>query len=227
MLIYHYDRETKEYIGSEQAFKSPREKDIYFIPANATTLEPPECMNQQKQVFENGCWLLKNDYRNQVQVEISTKQISKVESLGELKKGFQLISEQEAEEISRNPEMFDVVEGKLVNISGTQAYKNKLVQQKRQLWEKEFIKTSHGWLRIDTAMGDLLSLLNSIKIITEIKNKLDAGTILFYATPDFTKEVSEEYIKSLQFWNKELSYQEFMLLYSDVANAYLMKFKGA
>ena len=45
MLIYRYNADTKEYAGSESAYLDPletekQEKEVYLIPANATTRAP-------------------------------------------------------------------------------------------------------------------------------------------------------------------------------------------
>lgn len=40
-IIYHYDRETKKYLGSSNAKRSPADKElVYLMPANATDIEP-------------------------------------------------------------------------------------------------------------------------------------------------------------------------------------------
>lgn len=226
MLIYHYDRETKEFISSEEAFESPKEKDVYLIPLNATSIKPPEVTENKIALFENKAWTIKDDFRGQWQVNIKTKSVSTINYIGSLTSDFHIVSSDVAEQIQMNPDKFEIVSGKLTDISDTQAYKNKVVLAKKKDWENQFIKTSLGWLRIDTTIGDLLSLFNSFEIVARINQKLDSNIILFYSTPDFSKEASSGYILSLQFWNKEMSYKEFMSLFSEVSQAYLTKFKG-
>lgn len=47
MLVYRYDEDTKEYLGSEEAFLDPLEterkgREIYLLPANCTFDAPPD-----------------------------------------------------------------------------------------------------------------------------------------------------------------------------------------
>lgn len=63
MLIYNYHPETKEYIGSSEADRSPLEEDVYLIPAYATDIKPPSVNENQKPVFNNGQWSIVADYR--------------------------------------------------------------------------------------------------------------------------------------------------------------------
>lgn len=42
MQIYHFDQDTLEFLGTSEARKSPREKDVYLLPAHATFIKPIE-----------------------------------------------------------------------------------------------------------------------------------------------------------------------------------------
>lgn len=61
--IYVYDSKTGEYLFSENAEKSPMEKDVYLLPANATFLAPPDTGKNQAAVFVAGAWKVVPDYR--------------------------------------------------------------------------------------------------------------------------------------------------------------------
>lgn len=61
--IYVYDAKTGEYLFSENAEKSPLEKDVYLLPANATFLAPPDSGKNQAAVFVGSSWKLVPDYR--------------------------------------------------------------------------------------------------------------------------------------------------------------------
>ena len=63
--VYGYDRNTKEYTGTQSAPDSPREPGVYLIPANSTELEPPAAGEHQAACFVDGAWLLKADYRGE------------------------------------------------------------------------------------------------------------------------------------------------------------------
>jgi hypothetical protein len=56
MIIYHYHPETGAYLGEGQADPSPLEEGKYLVPANATTLAPPECGAEQYPAFIVDHW---------------------------------------------------------------------------------------------------------------------------------------------------------------------------
>ncbi|EEO27896.1 DUF4376 domain-containing protein [Oxalobacter paraformigenes] len=60
--VYEYD-EAGLYVGETTAEPSPREKDVWLIPANATELEPPITGEHECAVFRNGRWSVRYDYR--------------------------------------------------------------------------------------------------------------------------------------------------------------------
>ena len=60
--VYEYD-EAGLYTGETTAEPSPREKDVWLIPANATELEPPVTGEHECAVFRNGRWSVRYDYR--------------------------------------------------------------------------------------------------------------------------------------------------------------------
>lgn len=59
MIIHHYNPDTLEFITSGKADKSPLEKDVFLIPAFATSIAPPE-YNSETQAcrFVDGAWLV-------------------------------------------------------------------------------------------------------------------------------------------------------------------------
>ena len=58
MIVYHYDRNTKIFTHSSVAFPNPEEQGKYLIPANSTTIEPPEEQAGYNRVWnaERGQW---------------------------------------------------------------------------------------------------------------------------------------------------------------------------
>jgi hypothetical protein len=55
MKVYHYDPETKEYLGfSSAAEESPLEPGVWLIPAHATVEEPIEVVDDKMLVFNSG-----------------------------------------------------------------------------------------------------------------------------------------------------------------------------
>lgn len=62
--VYHYHPNSGEYLGSEPADPSPREKGVYLLPAHAT-FERPNPPNGKAPVFNTGKgkWEYKEDHR--------------------------------------------------------------------------------------------------------------------------------------------------------------------
>lgn len=230
MYIYNYDRDTKEYIGSSLAVEDPIEtktqgRFIPLIPSCSTELEPPIAQENEVAVFDNTNWVIKPDYRGQKQVEKATKQISEIKDIGVLAEGFQLVSTVIAEDILNHPEKYEIVNDELVDISSTPEYHKRQIEEKQRQWNQNFVQTSFGWLRINMAVGDILSILNSFSIIINVQRKIPEESILFYKTPDFEKDFDEEYLKTLQYWNDEFDYESFQQLFNEVAQSYLERFK--
>ncbi len=72
MIIYNYHPVTKEFLSQCEADESPLEPGVYLIPANATDMAPPTEGDNQKAVFDNGAWSLKDDYRRHTACEIDS-----------------------------------------------------------------------------------------------------------------------------------------------------------
>lgn len=77
----------------------------------------------------------------------------------------------------------------------------KLAQERENVFNSEFFQTSLGWIRRKVRMKDnsqkdfLSDLLLQIKAGLELGQKVE---IITYNEPDFTKELDEAYMKSLQ-----------------------------
>lgn len=65
-MIYNYDSETGEYLSKQKARKSPLEDDVYLIPANATDIKPKKSQSNRVNIFSDGKWLVKLDYRGSI-----------------------------------------------------------------------------------------------------------------------------------------------------------------
>lgn len=105
-------------------------------------------------------------------------------------------------------------------------YETKKAQDQEVWFKSNFIQTNIGWLRIQTVKGDLLSLMNSYEIFTRVNQGLPAQYLLTYREPDYTQDFKPEYFESLQQWNSAMTYAEFMLVFNQVAMAYMNSFKG-
>ncbi len=221
MLVYNYSEITKEYIGCEKPLKNPLEENGYLIPANATDIPPPTTGEFEVACFDGDKWQLRTDFRGNPQINLKNMEISLIDYIGLIKKDYQLLTVELANDIVDNPAKYDIVNGEVTDISNTEKY----AQRQESAWKEKFIQTQLGWLRIQTKMGDLLSLLNSFEIVARIKGSVPYDSLIFYRTPDFSQELTDEYVEGLQFFNEEISYKDFMVLFDEVANCYLEIFK--
>ena len=80
-------------------------------------------------------------------------------------------------------------------------YESFLISRRQDIFEREFFKTSIGWIRrkvnmLDGTTKDFLSdLLLQIKAGLELGQSVE---IITYREPDYTQEIDDEYIISLQ-----------------------------
>ena len=82
MKIYHYSKETGEYLREGNARPDPLQPNSFLIPSNATTNEPPTLSTggNEVQVWDETAtggpsWKLVPDYRGQIFYDKSTKEI--------------------------------------------------------------------------------------------------------------------------------------------------------
>jgi hypothetical protein len=63
MKIYHYENNTGEFIGFGYAKQSPLEPGVFLIPANATSMAPPQVSVGYVAAFRDGSWQTTQDNR--------------------------------------------------------------------------------------------------------------------------------------------------------------------
>ena len=141
--IYKYSGETKEYIGFEQAEKNPAEsikqgKFVPLVPANATLLEPPECEENQIQVYSRTIeeqteidsetgeertiyesvenWTIEADYRKNFYKVDENLNVSKITTIGE-QTGFMLVDKEIWEDIKINKDWYKITDNEIVKKS--------------------------------------------------------------------------------------------------------------
>ena len=118
MEIYHYSIKTHECIGSSEATLDPEAtkhegKEVWLVPANATLLKPPKEKPFKVSIFENGTWVVKDDYRGRY-VCNETLDVHLVQEIGALPEGYILITDAQAEKIIADPLFFIVQDGELI-----------------------------------------------------------------------------------------------------------------
>ena len=220
MKIYLYDEITKEYIETLDAYLDPAETEIkgeavYMYPANSTEISPPQLLENQTCIFENGAWKITKDYRGQYQCN-SNLEISIVENFGELAQDFILITKAQADKIAEDRLYYIVSNGKLV----------KNPQYEKQKAELEAERIAHLYLTaadvergIYKAKGldfdDIIDLVNKQAGSIDVKAlKIEFKANHFYrgnplvdsigAILGFTKEQLDYFFKYKEFPNKEV-----------------------
>lgn len=80
-------------------------------------------------------------------------------------------------------------------------YEAELAEKRKESFEQEFFETSLGWIRRKVSMKDGAKKDFLSDLLLQIKAGIEMGQqvpILTYLKPDFTQEISEEYMQSLQ-----------------------------
>lgn len=122
MKIYNYDKETKAYLNSIEAYEDPEAsrrqgKFIPMMPANSTLLAPPDYDPQnQIPVFEDGQWVIKADYRKNYKKVTDDFITEYIKDIGEIADGY-VVTKELADEIDKNPDMFKIENGKVLKKS--------------------------------------------------------------------------------------------------------------
>lgn len=134
MIIYNYDKLTKEYTRQSYADLDPEEtkqqgKNVYLIPANATTKKPPKAKEHEVVIYNNG-WEIVADYRGLYMVN-SDMQPLKVDKIGALPEGYAVATEEQAQKILEDDLFYIVQDRKLVENPDYE--KQKEEQRKEQI----------------------------------------------------------------------------------------------
>lgn len=174
MKIYNYDFLTKEYIGESEAALDPQEtkiqgKDVYLIPANATTEKPPKAKTNETVIFDNG-WKIEADFRGKyiVNEDLEPKI---VEEIGDLPEGYIVITENQAQKIFEDDLYYIIQDCKLV--------KNPNYDEQKRVREEERINnltmTALDFIGVLQSFG-----LTLIQINTYLENNLPVKMQLTY-----------------------------------------------
>lgn len=93
MKIYNYDKETKEFLGVQEATPSPKEEGKFLKPANSTEVEPKTPEEGKANVFDElaNSWGLVEDNRGTLVYSTESKEESSIDYLGSIKEGFTLL----------------------------------------------------------------------------------------------------------------------------------------
>ena len=88
-------------------------------------------------------------------------------------------------------------------------------QQREDNFKSQFFEIQNfGWYRkVPKGYSSAVESLNTAFNAVSVLNKLPAGMLIFYETPDFTQEITEEWLVEHQIKNQEMSVQEFGQFY--------------
>ena len=204
MKIYLYDKNTFEYLRTAEAEADPEETKIqgHFIPllpACSTLAEPPEFGENEIPVFIDDSWIVYPDYRGKyykVQEDLSLQEIKTIgEHEGEI-----LVSKEIGEQILNNPSLFKIQANKVVRKTAEEI-EQELLNKRKEEFESSFFNTSLGYIRRKVIMKNgqekdfLGDLLLPIKAGLEMEQNIK---IITYQKPDFSQEITNEYLESLQ-----------------------------
>jgi hypothetical protein len=189
-VIYSYNTETGEY-----SMSMPFETET---GEGRTTVAPPEIPEGKAAVFntESQNWTLVDDYRFTHKKVDSELNIYDIENLGGIEEGFYLVTAEMAENIELTPYKYKIQNGNVIEKTN-----DEIAAARQEIFEQEFFLTSLGYIRRKVSMStgetkDFLSdLLPAISMGIQMGQTVP---ILVYNTPDFTQEVTPEYIISLQ-----------------------------
>lgn len=117
MLVYNYDPITTEYTDSCEASLDPAQskiegKDVYLIPAYATTVKPPKAKTNEVVIYDNG-WQIKADYRGKYIVNDDMNPYI-YDKIGNLPEGYIAITENQANKIQEDDLYYVISDGKLI-----------------------------------------------------------------------------------------------------------------
>ena len=80
-------------------------------------------------------------------------------------------------------------------------YENELIIKRKEQFEQEFFKTTLGWIRRKVNMKDGTTKDFLSDLLLQIKAGIELGqevVIITYSEPDYTQEITSDYIISLQ-----------------------------
>ena len=192
MKIYLFDRNTKEYIGEEEASSNPEETRVKgefvpLLPPNATLIVPPEFSEGKTPIFNGNNWEIVDDFRKKFMKVDDNFDVSEITSLGS-QKGYYVVEKSIGELIRKCPSNYKIQDG-IVVMKSEEEINLEACEKRKSKFEAEYFQTSKGWVKRDVILpnGDVKDFIADI--LLQIKASLELGVevkVTFYKTPDFT-----------------------------------------
>lgn len=228
MLIYNYDSITKEYTGYCEADLDPAEskaqgKEVYLIPAYATDKKPPKAHANEVVIYEDG-WEIEADFRGKYIVNEEMKP-QKVTQIGELPEGYIVITDAQATKIEKDPLYYIISDGHLIKNPN---YDEQKAQEREKEFYSKFLATSKGNYRLQprgysNAQQSIDTVNGNVNALGSLNEEI-AQMVIFYPTPDFTKEeqCTEEWLISHQYNIAPMTLQEWGIYYLEFSKLYAL-----
>lgn len=169
MKIYNYDLITFIYTGSQNADLDPEEtkrqsKNVYLIPANATTIKPPAAQTDKARVWQENQWVFVADYRANYYKVDEGLDVYDITEIGELPEGFILVTKELGDLIKANPDDY-IIDGDIVR---------EKTDEEKEAEEKERIGNLQCTKRVFVLMLEQLGLDYFEQIEPVINSNRDA-----------------------------------------------------
>lgn len=154
MKIYNYDPITFVYTGTRNADLDPQEtkeqgKNVYLIPANATSIKPPANKTDFVRLFINNAWEYEHDYRANYYMIDSALNVVDITEIGDIPEGYILVTKELGDSIKANPNDYIID-------NGTAREKTEEEKQAEEDAEfnRQFFPTTLGYVRRSVTMKD-------------------------------------------------------------------------
>lgn len=194
MKLYNYKEDTKEFLYDSEASLDVLEtekkgKDIFLIPANATT-KPCEKREGYIACFIDNDWIYRRDYRGRLQIDLITKALSTIDYIGEVKEGY-MVYDDYIKTQAYSEDVFNTEKAKKISEN----------ESKRNV---EYINTPIGKLKTSTPLGDLKLAIILFDKLVESNDGLPEGSVRLYdeegnikLSPALTKAEYEKLVASV------------------------------
>ena len=222
MIIYIYDTVTKEYLYNQEAQRNPKKPGEFLMPANATKEQLPTYdKDTETVVFVDNHWKIEPDYRGQEVLNLLTLQFETVNYIGAIKPNYQILTDTMKEDFVAHPECYEVKNGELVSIKGTQELADKFEKK----FNQEFIDTAIGCVRINTKWGNFLTIKPNYDIQVQTLGYLPVGVLILYKKPNFIEfnnyeEVENWLLAEGQYKNQQVGAVEYATFSQQVLNKF-------
>ena len=164
MKIYNYNPTTFEYAGSQNADLNPEEtkqqgKNVYLIPANATTVKPPASQENKARIWCETEWQYISDYRANYYKVDNGLNVFDITELGEIEAGYILVTKELGDLIKANPDNYIIDNGEIREKTEEEKHTEEDAE-----FNKQFFNTSLGYVSRTVHMldGSLCKFLTDI-----------------------------------------------------------------